>query len=94
MIFISRPGCYMCHRALRVCNKPIKDNWDPGSGYDHSLNLSRLRDYPGSEDEILDTWKARALLWEDLNRDKGGRTFFCVSNRTYSPAKPIDADLH
>ncbi|CAG8734724.1 3781_t:CDS:2, partial [Acaulospora colombiana] len=52
-------------------NAPIKDNWDPGSGYDHDANLLRLRDYPKSEGEVLDTWKARALLWEDLNRDKG-----------------------
>ncbi|PVF95952.1 hypothetical protein CPB86DRAFT_737787 [Serendipita vermifera] len=91
---LDTPGCYMCHRALQVCNEPVKDNWDLGSSYDHDATLTCLREYPRSEDEVLDTWKARTVLWKDLNRDKGGRVFFCVSNRTHSPTKTIDADSY
>ncbi|PVF94321.1 hypothetical protein CPB86DRAFT_876480 [Serendipita vermifera] len=65
---LSLPGCFRCHKALRRCETLVKTNWQPEPGHDEEVFLSRLQEYPASEDEILNTWEERAKLWEDWNK--------------------------
>ncbi|PVG01489.1 hypothetical protein CPB86DRAFT_794868 [Serendipita vermifera] len=74
---LSLPGCYLCHKALCHCEAPPKENWQPEPDYDDKAFLARLREYPDSEDEILNTWGERSMLWESWGKEKGGRRMGC-----------------
>ncbi|PVF92879.1 hypothetical protein CPB86DRAFT_743632 [Serendipita vermifera] len=76
MLDLSLPGCYSCHKALRQCETPVKTNWQPEPDYHEKVFLTRLQEYPDSEDEILNTWEERAQLWANWNRN-GARELTC-----------------
>jgi hypothetical protein len=52
---------------------------------DNESILEKLKEYPSSEDEILETWSIRESLWAKLNEDGGGRVDRChrASTKTY-----------
>ncbi|PVF92862.1 hypothetical protein CPB86DRAFT_716609 [Serendipita vermifera] len=74
---LSLPGCYLCRKALCQCEAPLKDDWQPGPDYDDKAFLARLQEYPDREDEILNTWEERSMLWESWGKEKGGRRMGC-----------------
>ncbi|PVF93222.1 hypothetical protein CPB86DRAFT_790381 [Serendipita vermifera] len=74
LLDLTLPGCYMCHRGLRFCDDPVQDI--PKGGNTHGL-LEALQVYPEDEDEILSSWRDRAVLWEDIDRNRAGRVMSC-----------------
>jgi hypothetical protein len=84
----------MCHRALRVCDEPVKVNWSSVSSEDIRKQRRRMQEYPDDEDQILATWRKRAKLWEDLNHDRSGRQFSCEFQREHMFARQTNVDSY
>ncbi|PVF94329.1 hypothetical protein CPB86DRAFT_662286, partial [Serendipita vermifera] len=61
---LSLPGCYLCHRALRVCHALVRTNSNTlFSDVVREQQGSRMQEYPDNEEQILATWRERAELW-------------------------------
>ncbi|PVF92485.1 hypothetical protein CPB86DRAFT_717388 [Serendipita vermifera] len=91
---LTLPGCYTCHRTPRTCDEPIKVFWKGAPDYRPESLLGLVEKYPHNEEEILNTWRERALVWEQFNQDRGPRKINCVLRRQYSSLKSLDANSY
>ncbi|PVG03979.1 hypothetical protein CPB86DRAFT_748504 [Serendipita vermifera] len=83
----AKSGCFACLRILRKCDTPLKaaDPADYGDEF-----MSKMQDYPHSEDEILATWQKRTELWEYVYKLEG-RLTRCNTQETCKLMKTFDA---
>jgi hypothetical protein len=88
ILLLFRRGCFACLRILRLCDKPSF-----GVAFhrkDHTP-LSEIYYYPISEDEVLETWWERALVWETIHT-REGHGFRCKAQKLSRGMKYFDAD--
>ena len=88
---------FMCLKAGRIAMIPVAGRrlWPEGGEFDYGMELSRLGDYMGAEDES----RARGLLeyegWEDLAIDAGslGQSRVSYDNETFGFAVDGEAGI-
>jgi hypothetical protein len=81
-------GCYLCHRALKLCKERMSVELIKKKSRNPDLVVLEgpypwcLLDYPDTEDEILSTWESRASLWESHKDHFWIREFMCYEYKS------------